>query len=210
MHEDGSDKLNGFGDRLSSAIQAANTTASELARELNITPQAIYNLETRDGGVGAARLFRIANILRTDPVWLATGRTRPIVQRPGAGSVLVTFGERLDAAMRKAGHLTQTRLAGASGVPQATISRALAADGASVPETDTVRKLARACSVSSGWLLDGIEDSAVPLSLSSVQWEWLGLMELLGSDDLAEFSQLISQRQERNRKLLTEFGLTKL
>lgn len=70
-----------------------------------------------------------------------------------------------------------------------------------------MRKLARACSVSAGWLLDGIDDSAVPLVLSTKQLEWLGLMEQLGSDDLAEFSGLISQRQERNRKLLSEFGV---
>lgn len=207
MQEDGYDNLVGFGARLTAAIKAANTTASHLARELNVTPQAIYNLESREGGVGAARLFRIADILRTDPVWLATGRTRPIIQHPSSGPAPATFGERLDVAMRNAGFSTQTSLSSASGVPQATISRLLSAGGASGPETDTVRKLARACSVSTGWLLDGVDDQAVPLALSSRQWEWLRLMDQLGSDDLDEFSNLISQRQARNTKLLFEFGL---
>ena len=103
--------------------------------------------------------------------------------------------------------MTQTSLANISGVPQATISRALSTEGASGPESDTVRKLARACSVSTGWLLDGLDDSAVPFALSSKQWNWLELMDQLGSDDLAEFSHLISQRQQRNRKLLAEFGV---
>lgn len=129
MHDDGSDKLEGFGARLSDAIKEAKTNASELARRLNITPQAVYNLETREGWIGAARLFRIADILRTDAVWLATGRSRPIIQRLDASDAPSTFGERLDLAMRKAGHLTQTSLANVSGVPQATISRALSTEG---------------------------------------------------------------------------------
>jgi transcriptional regulator with XRE-family HTH domain len=205
MEYDDSDKLHGFGPRLTAAIAAARTTSSQLARELNVTPQAIYNLETRDGGVGSARLFRIADLLNTDPSWLALGRVRPIVALPGSATAPpTTLGERLDQAMRQAGHATQTSLSAASGVPQATISRVLSNDGSSGPESETVRKLARACAVTAVWLAEGADDGAVPYALNAAQCDWLTLLDHLGSDDIAEFSALIAQRQARNRKLLAE------
>lgn len=75
MYEN-ADSLTGFGARLTQALRAAGMTASELSRELNVTPQAIYNYEVREGGITAAKLFRLADILRVDPSWLATGRSR--------------------------------------------------------------------------------------------------------------------------------------
>lgn len=208
MEHDDSDKLHGFGPRLTAAIAAAGTTSSQLARELNVTPQAIYNLETRDGGVGSARLFRIADLLNTDPAWLAIGYVRPIVARPGSATATPsTLGERLNHAMQQAGLATQTSLSAASGVPQATISRVLSNDGSSGPESETVRKLARACAVTAGWLAEGGDDSTVPYALNAAQCNWLALLDQLGSDDIAEFSALIAQRQARNRKLLAELAV---
>jgi transcriptional regulator with XRE-family HTH domain len=191
---------------LTKAIEAAGTTASEVSRELNVTPQAIYNYEVRDGGITAAKLFRLADILRVDPSWLATGRPRPIVQRPNTDEVLGNLGSRLDYAFRKAGFESQSSLARASGVPQATISRVLNGDGASGPELETLRKLASACRVSVAWLAEGTNDGEVPFTLSQLQMDWLALLEDLGSDDIAEFRDLINKRQARNRKLILELG----
>jgi transcriptional regulator with XRE-family HTH domain len=205
--DENKDSLEGFGARLTQAIAAAGITASEVSRELNVTPQAIYNYEVRDGGIAAAKLFLLADILRVDPSWLATGRPRPIVQRPAnTDEVLSSLGSRLDYALRKAGFESQSSLSRASGVPQATISRVLNVDGASGPELETVRKLASACGVSVAWLAEGINDAEVPFALSNLQMDWLELLEDLGSDDIAEFREFINKRQLRNRKLILELG----
>jgi transcriptional regulator with XRE-family HTH domain len=192
---------------LTQAIAAIGITASELSRELNVTPQAIYNYEVREGGITAARLFRLADILRVDPSWLATGRSRLIIQRPvKTDEVLNTLASRLDYALQKAGFESQSSLARASGVPQATISRVLSGDGASGPELETVRKLANACGVSVRWLVEGVNDVEVPLTLSHQQMDWLSLLDDLGSDDIAEFHDMINKRRTRNRKLILELG----
>jgi transcriptional regulator with XRE-family HTH domain len=65
-----------------------------------------------------------------------------------------TVSTRLDEAMRKAG-FSQNALARLSGVPQPTINRILKGPTKQGPETDTLRKLARACNVSFEWLHEG-------------------------------------------------------
>lgn len=69
----------------------------------------------------------------------------------------MSVGNRLDEAMQKAGIPSQSALARASGVPQATISRILkGGDGRRGPETETLKRLAAACNVSFEWLNEGI------------------------------------------------------
>lgn len=67
----------------------------------------------------------------------------------------MTIGNRLDQAMKAARIKSQSELARASGVPQATISRILKGVGSKGPETETVKKLAKACHVSFSWLNEG-------------------------------------------------------
>lgn len=120
--------------------------------------------------------------------------------------MLNTLASRLDYAFKKAAFESQSNLARASGVPQATISRVLSGDGASGPELETVRKLANACGVSVRWLVEGGDDFEVPRTLRQHQMDWLGLLDDLGSDDIAEFYDMINKRRARNRKLILELG----
>lgn len=204
--EDLTDILNGFGARLTQAIAAAKTTPSQVARAMNISPQAVYNYEAREGGISVAKLFRLSDLLRVDASWLATGRTSTPNSNPVPNSAPGTLTERLRHAAKEAGFESQSSLARASGVPQATISRILSGDGSSGPELETIRKLASACRVSLTWLAEGMDAAPVPPILSMAQTDWLGLMEDLGSDDLNEFSQAIADRQARNRRLLADLG----
>lgn len=71
----------------------------------------------------------------------------------------MSIGDRLDQAMKAARIKSQSELSRISGVPQATISRILKGTGAKGPETETVKKLARACKVSFIWLNEGEEIS---------------------------------------------------
>ncbi|MNK04380.1 helix-turn-helix protein [compost metagenome] len=67
----------------------------------------------------------------------------------------MTIGNRLDQAMKAARIKSQSELARLSGVPQATISRILKGVGSKGPESETVKKLAKACRVSFSWLNEG-------------------------------------------------------
>lgn len=67
----------------------------------------------------------------------------------------MNIGSRLDQAMKAARIKSQSELSRLSGVPQATISRILKDAGAKGPETETIKKLARACKVSFMWLNEG-------------------------------------------------------
>jgi transcriptional regulator with XRE-family HTH domain len=117
-----------------------------------------------------------------------------------------TVGDRLDTAMRTAGYRSQKDLERTSGVPQATISRILKNVGRLGPETETIRKLARACGVPFEWLNEGgVGEMPVPVRpLSIREIEWLALLDDLGTDDVEEFMTMIRQRQSRNRRLLAE------
>lgn len=72
------------------------------------------------------------------------------------------IGDRLDEAMKD--KFTQSSLARASGVPQATISRILKGGGKKGPETETVKKLAVACEVTFEWLV-GMDGTALVRSV---------------------------------------------
>ncbi|WP_158610255.1 helix-turn-helix domain-containing protein [Herminiimonas sp. KBW02] len=74
----------------------------------------------------------------------------------------MTIGDRLDQAMKAARIKSQSELARLSGVPQATISRILKAVGSKGPETETIKKLAKACRVSFSWLNEGVNDPDSP------------------------------------------------
>lgn len=68
---------------------------------------------------------------------------------------------RLDKAMLSAGFKSQSALARASGVPQATISRILKnADGIHGPAPSTLKRLASACRVTFDYLNEGRENGA--------------------------------------------------
>jgi phage repressor protein C with HTH and peptisase S24 domain len=70
-------------------------------------------------------------------------------------SLPMTISSRLDQAMQKAGVVSQSALARASGVPQPTINRILKGTGKKGPETNTIAALAQACNVTAQWLIDG-------------------------------------------------------
>ena len=72
----------------------------------------------------------------------------------------MAIGNRLDKAMFAAGFKSQSELAARSGVPQATISRILSNLGKKGPETETLKKLAKACRVPFDWLNEGAAGSA--------------------------------------------------
>lgn len=77
----------------------------------------------------------------------------------------MTIGDRLDKAMHDAKIESQSELHRRSGVPQATISRILKGSSPKGPETDTIKKLAKACRVSFEWLNEGVgsgEQAALP------------------------------------------------
>jgi transcriptional regulator with XRE-family HTH domain len=89
-----------------------------------------------------------------------------------AYSPRMNIGDRLDKAMRDANIPSQSALARASGVPQATISRILKGPGLKGPETDTIKKLASACGVTAPWLTHGEgvqEDPKGPVDLYRLQ-----------------------------------------
>jgi transcriptional regulator with XRE-family HTH domain len=67
----------------------------------------------------------------------------------------MTIGDRLDRAMKAAKIESQSELARRSGVPQATISRILKGGGKKGPETETVKKLAKALNISFESLNEG-------------------------------------------------------
>lgn len=117
------------------------------------------------------------------------------------------FATRLDSAMRKAGFKSQSALARASGVPQPTINRLLKRPSPQGPEYSTSRKLARACGVQFDWLVNGrLDTEPIRAPLTEKQSNWLALLENLGTDDIAEFSELIAARQARNLRLLQELA----
>jgi SOS-response transcriptional repressor LexA len=68
---------------------------------------------------------------------------------------MTTLSDRLELAKRHAGFKSQTALAVAAGLPQATVNRLLKRVGPQGPETATVKKLADACGVRFEWLMDG-------------------------------------------------------
>lgn len=67
----------------------------------------------------------------------------------------MSIGERLDKAMMDAGITSQSELSRMSSVPQPTINRILKNVGKKGPESETVKKLARALNVSFDWLNEG-------------------------------------------------------
>jgi transcriptional regulator with XRE-family HTH domain len=94
-----------------------------------------------------------------------------------------TVSTRLDEAMTNCGY-SQSSLARASGVPQPTINRILKGPNKRGPETETLRKLARACNVSFEWLNEGAESRSrigsskaqeviVATPVQAVQESWL-------------------------------------
>jgi transcriptional regulator with XRE-family HTH domain len=77
----------------------------------------------------------------------------------------MTIGDRLDKAMKARDVESQSELARKSTVPQPTINRILKGGGKKGPETETIKKLASALSVSFTWLNEGIgnmEGGALP------------------------------------------------
>ena len=107
--------------------------------------------------------------------------------------------------MRNAGFKSQSALARAAGVPQPTVSRLLKGSGVQGPESRTVQKLALACKVTVDWLQNGHPSvKTLPITINDRQAKWLSLLDDLGSDDIAEFTALITARQERNRRLMSE------
>lgn len=57
--------------------------------------------------------------------------------------------------MRKAGFKSQSALARAAGISQTTVNRLLKSPGIHGPDSETVKALAEACSMSFEWLMNG-------------------------------------------------------
>jgi phage repressor protein C with HTH and peptisase S24 domain len=96
----------------------------------------------------------------------------------------MTIGDRLDAAMRKAGFKTQKALELVSGIPQPTISRILSNSGSNGPETETLRALATACGVTFESLLEDVGTSdAEPPQTGKSSRRRLADFDLVSADD---------------------------
>jgi transcriptional regulator with XRE-family HTH domain len=108
------------------------------------------------------------------------------------------IGARLDKAMKDARFESQSDLARRSGVPQATISRILKGVGKKGPETETIKKLAKACHVSFEWLNEG--NAGQKLRPALIDQE---LRSDATASDISEIAQLIAlygQSTESGRK----------
>jgi transcriptional regulator with XRE-family HTH domain len=114
----------------------------------------------------------------------------------------MTIGGRLDQAMRDAGYKSQSALARASGVPQATISRILkSGDGAHGPAPDTLKRLAAACTVSFEWLNEG-RSATAPLNFVPAPEN----LELTIYDEIIGVLTLYRQSTPEARKRITEYA----
>jgi transcriptional regulator with XRE-family HTH domain len=126
----------------------------------------------------------------------------------GSADVTKRIGDRLDSAMKRAGFSSQAALGRAAGVPQPTVNRILkGVVGKRGPETETLKRLARACGVSFAWLNEGRpSDDAPAQHLTAAQREWLMLLEGLCSADIEEFTVLINARRSRNQLVIAELA----
>lgn len=64
--------VNTFGNRLRQARKLRQLTQAELARACGLSQGAIGNYEANSRG-SAKEIFRIADVLKVDPAWLAMG-----------------------------------------------------------------------------------------------------------------------------------------
>lgn len=115
--------------------------------------------------------------------------------------------------------ITPYALASETGVPQPTIFRILTGESDD-PRTKTLQPLASYFGVTVADLRDKdlasvqggaaapreIENLESGVVLDSRQRDWLGLLNHLGSDDIAEFAALIKSRQERNIRFIEELA----
>lgn len=95
------------GDRIRIAREAANLKPADLARLTGVTRSAIAQLETgRSKNPKPAHLFAIADALRVDPRYLATGRygqrTDSVAEAAGAYDVPAMSKEELVAQLDRA------------------------------------------------------------------------------------------------------------
>jgi transcriptional regulator with XRE-family HTH domain len=111
-------------------------------------------------------------------------------------------------------------LSSVTGVPQPTIFRILTGESDD-PRTKTLQPLAAYFGVTVADLRDrdleafqadhiapaALDTTQNGLTLDARQHEWLSLLAYLGSDDIAEFTALIRDRQERNARLVEELEL---
>lgn len=105
-------------------------------------------------------------------------------------------------------NMTRNALAIATGIPQPSIHRLMKGDTAE-PRCSTLKPIAEyfGMTVSDLRETDLLNpDAEVPRVLSACESEWLGLMDGLGSDDIAEFKALAMSRQQRNSRLLGELS----
>ena len=111
----------------------------------------------------------------------------------------MNIGNRLDQAMKAARIKSQSELSRLSGVPQATISRILKDVGAKGPETDTIKKLAKACKVSFAWLNEGdgpqyltsITDNQIPSTMDTRIADALKIMQQMPDYKLDQIIKII-------------------
>lgn len=139
---------------------------------------------------------------RTIPEWIElvnTGTNRYFYCLTDIRIVsIMDISSRLDAAMKAAHIPSQSELARRSGVPQPTINRILKGGGKRGPESETLKKLAGACSVSFEWLNEGRGSVAVEqATMSSGQQE---ARMILAYDDEARLLDLYRRADDRGRR----------
>lgn len=118
------------------------------------------------------------------------------------------LAKNLSALMAATGIDTNEKVARCSGVGRGTVDRLRKAEVSA--RLETVEALAKGFSVPSSYLLT---DHGMPAAAEDAllvgqggQGEWLALLRNLGSEDIAEFSEIIRKRQQRNLTLLAELG----
>lgn len=96
---------------------------------------------------------------------------------------------------------TMDRLAKAVGLKTYQTVALWETDGGTAPTRTRMPKVAQALGCSEEWLRTGKDDGN---ELSPLKQKWINLLEDLSSEDIQEFFELVSARQEKNRKFLRD------
>lgn len=88
--------LDSLGSRIKSAMKDANLTATEVAKRLGTTPQAVYGW-VKTGRITKENLSKLALLLSVSTDWLAVGRGYTPSRSPEAAPEWSSNSARMDA-----------------------------------------------------------------------------------------------------------------